>query len=683
MSREQKNRPGFSQILDAWVPPDSAGEALGCVATTFTFSPNLFESECVARFVGLESEPSDGAAYLIEREEKLAQLLCAAVLVDQHHARGMRSLRWDLLSARPRTGILHAKVAVLLWSRCARLIVGSANLTEDGYRRNHEVFAVLDYHEESEAPLATLREVLEFLRKAAALSSTEGSGPAITRWERFLDRVGTQARNWGAKQPPHSLTKPRVIPVFTAPWLQDDALSSLGKLWPGNSPPERAYVLSPFFDPPEAENRPASKIWKVLRQRGAAEVEYDCVVEEIPGEKALFVRAPESIVKARPSNSRELRTVVKRLVLDQGRQLHAKCLWLENDDLTLSMIGSSNFTSAGLAVGKIKNIEANLAFVVGTQASATRRALFDAWPDCEDIPESRELRWQPSEDRDDSAGEAQLLPPSFGDVRFGVNEAGRPFIEMTFVGSPPSGWQATPDGASVPFATEAQWRQAGSPEVLRLEWDERRPPVGFEVRWTGATNPAWWPVNIVDANALPPPPELKDLSLEVLIEILTSSKPIHKALSEWLSRRAEGTKANEERDLDPHRRVDTSSFLLQRTRRISWALAGLRKRLEQPVASEQALEWRLRGPVGVRALTAAISRESRSDAERHFFLAELCLELGRVEPQVQPGTLKASEIEAALRSLVAEIRESIPAGTLSTQPDMEKYVKAVFREALR
>ena len=34
---------------------------------------------------------------LIEREEKLAGLACAAVLVDQHHCKGSRSLRWDLV----------------------------------------------------------------------------------------------------------------------------------------------------------------------------------------------------------------------------------------------------------------------------------------------------------------------------------------------------------------------------------------------------------------------------------------------------------------------------------------------------------------------------------------------------------------------------------------------------------
>ena len=58
--------------------------------------------ECLTRFAQVESDPQeDGPAYLIEREEKLAGLACAAVLVDQHHCKGSRSLRWDEIRDAP------------------------------------------------------------------------------------------------------------------------------------------------------------------------------------------------------------------------------------------------------------------------------------------------------------------------------------------------------------------------------------------------------------------------------------------------------------------------------------------------------------------------------------------------------------------------------------------------------
>src|SRR5205823_11691325 len=118
----------------------------------------------------------------------------------------------------------------------------------------------------------------------------------------------------------------------------------------------------------------------------------------------------------------------------------------------------------------------------------------------------------------------------------------------------------------------------------------------------------------------PPPAELGDLPLHVLIEILTSAKPLHLALQRWLSRQKGAGVDSPQLLLDPHERVDTSTFLLQRARRVSWAFDALRKRLERPAASREALDWRLRGPVGVQAISRAISKEARSAEERAFLL---------------------------------------------------------------
>ena len=43
----------------------------------------------------------------------------------------------------PRGSALHAKVTIILFEGAVRLIVGSANLTERGYRRNREVVSIL------------------------------------------------------------------------------------------------------------------------------------------------------------------------------------------------------------------------------------------------------------------------------------------------------------------------------------------------------------------------------------------------------------------------------------------------------------------------------------------------------------------------------------------------------------
>ncbi len=133
------------RLLDNWVPPGNSGVAIGCLATTYTFQSDFFEEECLTRFLSIESKPDeDGPVYLIEREEKLNNISCAAVWVDQAWAKQKRNLRWDLVPVRLSKGILHSKISVLQWANCVRVIVGSANLTETAYRRNQEIFAVID-----------------------------------------------------------------------------------------------------------------------------------------------------------------------------------------------------------------------------------------------------------------------------------------------------------------------------------------------------------------------------------------------------------------------------------------------------------------------------------------------------------------------------------------------------------
>ena len=166
-------------------------------------------------------------------------------------------------------------------------------------------------------------------------------------------------------------------------------------------------------------------------------------------------------------------------------------------------------------------------------------------------------------------------------------------------------------------------------------------------------------------------------------EILTSAKPLHQVLDPWL-RRQKGSKAHDEGPLlDPHKRVDTSSFLLQRTRRVSDALTCLRRRLERPVVSEQALEWRLRGPVGVIALAQAVGKEARSEQERCFLLTELCLELARVRPQTSPGSFSPARVCKSLRQVTQEIRATISSDALTGLPALATYVNAAFEEVAR
>jgi len=577
MKRRNDEKPGYARLLDAWTPPPDAGEPLGCVATSFTFSSVFFEEECLGRFVRLETDAAeDGAAFLVEREEKFSQLVCASALVDQRHARGLRSLRWDLLAARPPAGILHAKVSLLLWTNAARIIVASANLTEDGYRRNHEVFGVLDYVPGGSAPLDVLRDLIVFLENAAGYVDPNANTPdaAIARWQAFLNRVRTATREWGAVDFPRG-GSPRVHAILTGP-NRGSVFDGVKAAWRESTPPEKVWIVSPFFDPPEAPNAPAQEIWKHLRQRGNATVCYVLRGEEIEGTDKVRLLAPETL-RWKPS-SRPVTVGFERLEIEPTRPLHAKCLWFEGAEWFIYVCGSSNFTSAGLGIGATRNLEANLAYVVNFQRDKRgTRACNEAWLRHEAPPGEHILIPAPENGEDSATAGEPLLPVAFGSATFAREPDGGAWLDFTFHGTPPTGWQALPEDDATVFVDEAIWDGCGRPATLRLAWASNRPPAGFRIIRPGVEGAAWWPVNVRDGASLPPPAELSDLPLEVLIEILTSAKPLHIALQRWLTRKSPGT-GNPEVLLDPHERVDTSTFLLQRTRRVSWALDALRTR---------------------------------------------------------------------------------------------------------
>ena len=490
-------------MLDAWSPPSDAGEPLGCVATSFTFSSVFFEEECLGRFVRLETDAAeDGAAFLVEREEKFSQLVCASALVDQRHARGLRSLRWDLLAARLPAGILHAKVSLLLWTNLARIIVASANLTEDGYRRNHEVFGVLDYLSGGSAPLDVLRDIIAFLENAVGYVDPNATTPdaAIVRWQAFLNRVRTVTRDWGAVESGRGAS-PRVHAILTGP-NRGSLFESVKAVWRESTQPEKVWIVSPFFDPPEAPNAPAQEIWKHLRQRGGASVSYVVQGEDIEGTEKVRLLAPETL-QWKPTN-RPVSVGFERLEIEPTRPLHAKCLWFEGAEWFVYVCGSSNFTSAGLGIGVTRNLEANLAYVVNFQRHTDEtRACNEAWLKHAPPPGEPLLIPAPNNGEDGPTAGEPLLPAAFGSATFAREPDGEAWIQFTFHGEPSTGWRALPEDDATVFLDEAIWDGHGRPGSLRLAWTSNRPPAGFRIIRPGVEGAAWWPVNVRDG-CLPP-----------------------------------------------------------------------------------------------------------------------------------------------------------------------------------
>ncbi len=74
MSR-RKQTSNSGAMLDLWRPPQGAGDPVGCLATTYTFAPGLFDEQCLARFLEIDSEPNrEDLAFLLERESRLGSV---------------------------------------------------------------------------------------------------------------------------------------------------------------------------------------------------------------------------------------------------------------------------------------------------------------------------------------------------------------------------------------------------------------------------------------------------------------------------------------------------------------------------------------------------------------------------------------------------------------------------------
>jgi len=683
MRRKKTADPlGYGRLLDAWIPPAKAGDARGCFATTFTFQAGFFETECLGRMLQLECDPdTSGAAYLVEREEKMARLMSASVVVDRAHARGQRSLRWDLIPFRTNAGIMHAKLSILLWQHHARVIVASANLTEHGYRQNLEVFTVWDFHRDGVFPADLFRSAADFASDVVAHSREKnpGSSPAMERSRGFLTEARRRVATWLPAETFTSRLRSALVPLTPK---SPSVLEQVGALWPTSSPAESLFVLSPFFDQ-GAVDKPTRAAWDLLRQRGGAEILFSVVAEPIRASEKLMVHAPASLAGSLPEDGRGAQILFEQIKMPEGRSLHAKSLWLENRDHFLHCIGSSNFTSAGLGLGGIRNWELNVASWSRVDNRDDYRAQGAAWPEREKVKiDPTNVSWSPTPGLEDNIDPlAPLLPDWCGSAVFLVL-GGQSILELNFTGNPPPAWTILDDTGTRSLLTAEAWSAASSPSQIRLGWPDARPPTEIVVRVAGRAGESRWPVEVRAFADLPPPQELRDLTLEQLLEILTSALPLYRALQKlWRQNSDEASPAEPEVALDPLRRFAKETHLLERTRRFSLALAGMRQRLESPIPSEEYLQWRLRGPVGVTKVAAAILKEAGSDGEKAFLLGELALELSQVQPKSEPGFVTKKKIQDALRELVVDFEKQAEPLLAATEVSLRKYVQSALRKA--
>ncbi len=665
------------KLLENWLPPDGSGDPIGCLATSFTFDGDFFSTECLARFLQLSGAYGEGdqvsdVALMLEEEERLSET-SVVVLADRNCRPEARNLRWDLVPVTVQGALLHAKVALLIWDRAMRMIIGSANLTAAGYRRQLETVVAFDIDDQTSLPRSFVEAALAELRDMVmnhAYGDPSRPGPK-NRAIRLLDIAAERAGRLPNR--PRGNLRVALAPARTGL----NPLRVRNDIWRGPRP-HRVVALSPFWDEGTGALPGAEAVLAELGRRGrhgaAPEATFVVFAEALPG--GIVIRAPERLSSI--ASGRVITEV--RAVAEQDRRLHAKALLYEGTESVALMIGSSNLTAKGLGLAARSHREVNVWFAASPGSpEAKRLGAFVPLGEAVDASGS----WEVGDDEDELA--LAPLPEGFLDALLTLQDQ-RPVLQLAFDSARlPARWSVTTPAGSIVIDSEG-WHTEGTPRTFTWPADDPFPSA-LDVTWssTAGEASATWPVNIGDPGLLPPPAELRGLPVSVLLSILASTRPIHVALETEL-RRQQSTGTDDE--LDPLRRFDSSGQLLHRIRRASAALWGLQQRLKKPATDIDALEWRFTGVIGPRAIAEGLMAEVTGDnlraAEAAFILAELALTVARVRWDEVAPRLEQSKVrwlvECALEDIAKQARSlDLQVGT--EIDGLALYVEQALKEA--
>jgi hypothetical protein len=680
---KRKNKSTNGAMLDLWRPPAGAGDPMGCLATTYTFSPGLFDEQCLARFLEIESEPNrEDLAFLLERETRLGGVY-AGVLVDHTQAGVEHSLRWDVIPVRIRSGKQHAKISLLSWAQHVRIIVASANLTEPGYRSNFEVAGTIDLKPDG-ADQALLERTIAFMRRLLSfVPGVSDTSPTVRRATEFLVQVENHTKGWNTIRRGGTV---RQQLAFTLPASETDVAQSsldeaiLGCRARGGSPHE-AWVASPFFDFDVEASRVTAALCKLMARGRQREItfcvptvglEANSTVPRLAAPKALYT-TPEAFHGIARVNTLPLADADKNL-----RPWHAKLLLFRADQYSAVLIGSSNFTCAGQGVGQYRNAEANLLYVAErVQYGRDLGQLEAIWPTTDPVENPDGAEWLgPNADRDEEEQATSLpLPVGFLAATYRAGDSRLVLVQV----APehlPDDWQLLACGVhAIELANSISWNNSGRPESIQCSWLPVQPPEKLLVRW--GEYEAFLPLNVQDIKELPPPSQLESMSADDMLLILAAADP-SAAFRAWAKQQHPSGSFDTDLDsaipvdMDPLRRYDLQATFLHRIRRRAGILAKLRANLERPVWGRQSLDWRLRGLVGIEPLALRLVKEfiaaTAASDEALLTLADFLIVLREINYKPDGNSLSTSAFDNVYRPFLSEL-----AGTLKVKVDEHLY----------
>ena len=341
-------------LLDWMRPLDSDGVLHSVLLSTYGLSlsdPPFFEQDFLPTLLGLGGVRDRGYSSPANVERRLGQIYCGIVCDAHALTEGARpSLRVDVIPVGRQ--LHHAKIVLIHRERVVRLVIASANLTHEGYRRNREVATVLDFHERSELSPAILRDFAD--QWLARL------GSAVTAdFRRALEEAVASAQKWQpANRPP--LEVRTVWGGGETPLWQH-----VVEAWPQGERLLEWQVCSPFWPSPGGGDTPFDVLRRELDIRGAEVAGASLklfTLADAPGPRGRpcfpfplvaqlaqrgFQPADAAICPVRLD---ALDDEVPDGKAEDQRPLHAKWIYLRGEKTSVLLVGSANFTRRGLGV---------------------------------------------------------------------------------------------------------------------------------------------------------------------------------------------------------------------------------------------------------------------------------------------------------------------------------------------
>lgn len=661
MSRKPDKPPTLSEY---WNPPfhrnilTEAGAPVACLATTFEFEARFFETQLLPRFLQLryyEEGSLVRGSPSIEYENLLASTP-VAVLVDATRLDPSRStLRWDQVPVEVPGGVQHSKIAILAWEKAIRLLVGSANLTRNGYKRNREIFAALDFFDDSgSAPKHVLTDALDFLE--VILGWTRAPEKTRKRLERIISDIRSQLRGW-KKAPTEGPQKgfPRVYFVPGHPATEKlQARSSLKKLKEIAGPQKvrELVVMTPFVTSGQTEGNPVLDSLLERAHIGRYTVGWLIAPEKDSGDRGrkglALPRTFGDDWKKRFGRNARVLAVPPSDAEGYRRELHAKAILLERAKSDLLMIGSSNFTAHGMGVGAW-NCEANLIFLDKSKEERENLLLYERLVndiDWQQFVHPDKCEWSIFGDEQEDSESAARIPQFFRWAT--VSRRGRCLtVELDRQCPEPDEW--TIRFADIPVARPvfSKTMSTGTRRQLCCEIGNRCPPSSLLVRWRDRSEGRWqeglMAVCVEDpVEDLPPLIAVPDLPWNRRLEYLAAGQNSGSWLDTLQDQGLKQTQAG--KAINALAAVDTTDYLLYRARHYGGALTRLAEKITAtPCIPAKIRACLLQDPFGPVQIAKAIGEECRTNPDvsgteyafRLFMLAEILLLLKCARDAIQ------------------------------------------------